>query len=879
MWNNILGKIIPLVFLSLSISLATSSETGNAFNEYMSPEAGINPMSGTVAFTKPLASISAGKISASFSVSYSGNVYQTVKNKNDLAPSGWVGLGFALGFAKIVSDNAGTMALWDDNYTLLTAEGMSHKVFYENNQWWIEGLPYWKLTRDTVNTQINGKNYTYIKGWILTDDQGNKYYYGDFEENVVFPKKRNANQYALSWPLSHGIVGKNYSKYNGQSDYLFPNAWNLSRQEDLDGNYIEYFYTQESEKLKIRDYTTVNGYTKECYLDSVSSSTGGAIKFNLLPKGEGLFWGEYVDSEGQVEVDASSAPDAFIDPIERKYLDNISIYGPSNIYTGSINFCYSPLKIVPEGTDGYGYVKRLLTRIVFVDATGAQSDREDYEYFDNVNATQGIESALLGTIKAIQGPTCGRVEYNYTSYSTTVDSDYHMASVPGLKKIKLGYKGNGTPYIVGLTKDKTVQVWEWKFGRWIYVNQIDGVKKGSDKSTFMIGNKDWFVFVYEDDGKRTYYPIMWNGENWVKVADNINDNGRRDVVSVGPDYIARVHLNDDRNNTVTLSIPWTKSGKTISFDVNGFKADWGENDNNKTQLLATNNFVAIFFVCPDKGNSGVIKVFAFNHDKTQLKEVFEQRDLDDDNQYAFGDGYIAGAIEDRGLWGHNAGVLTWVDNGFVGSFDSTLFWELDGVQSEPTIEAIGNRYFVVKHADNDEMSLFDYDGEYWKSPYKNENLVSGDDYDFFVEAQWTGHSGNDFFIAREPYVHEYQAKIYYPVFRRWRVKWKSTWVTYWSSTYHGALVERFERRNGIWGRTGKENLDGSTDKTHITIGDNWYHENTSKYAFVWNGVSWLKEVVPLSKKPESLGGGFFVVESDDNSYIYFKKDDSFTGRI
>lgn len=37
-----------------------SVETGDAFNKYMYPDGGINPLSGTVSFSVPLATLSAG---------------------------------------------------------------------------------------------------------------------------------------------------------------------------------------------------------------------------------------------------------------------------------------------------------------------------------------------------------------------------------------------------------------------------------------------------------------------------------------------------------------------------------------------------------------------------------------------------------------------------------------------------------------------------------------------------------------------------------------------------------------------------------------------------------------------------------------------------
>lgn len=120
-----LSKILQFLLVLCSVVFSQSVETGDAFNKYMSPDGGINPLSGTVGFRVPLATLSAGGVSTSFALNYSGNVSQNVKNRNDISPTGWVGLGWSMGFARIVSENNRSMSLLDDFYYLITAEGGS----------------------------------------------------------------------------------------------------------------------------------------------------------------------------------------------------------------------------------------------------------------------------------------------------------------------------------------------------------------------------------------------------------------------------------------------------------------------------------------------------------------------------------------------------------------------------------------------------------------------------------------------------------------------------------------------------------------------------------------------------------------------------------
>lgn len=121
-------RLLRILLACCAVLFAQSVESGNSFNRYMSADGGVDPLSGTARFEVPLATLTAGDVFASFSLNYSGNVSQTVKNRNDLSPSGWTGLGWSLGFAKIVSDNNRSMSLLDDFYFLITAEGLRYRL-------------------------------------------------------------------------------------------------------------------------------------------------------------------------------------------------------------------------------------------------------------------------------------------------------------------------------------------------------------------------------------------------------------------------------------------------------------------------------------------------------------------------------------------------------------------------------------------------------------------------------------------------------------------------------------------------------------------------------------------------------------------------------
>ncbi len=448
-------KKISLFLLMVSAFtsvFAQSAEEGNAFNKYMSPESGINPMSGTVAFSKNLASISAGNAQSAFVLNYSGNVFQTVKNRNDISSSGWVGLGWSMGFGKIVADNASSMTLLDDRYSLISASGVSYRIVKDEQnslgkKWWIENLPYWSIEPKLESLNVGGKEYEIIVGWTIKDDKGIKYEYGDMSycrSNTTGNdcSGNKATQYELSWPENYGHVGFTL----GGNDYLYPNAWNVSKQIDLQGNSLTYFYEQEykSYKYYLNPYyqKDTNKFTKECYLKSVESSLGSKIEFVVKSKGDAAegFDGEILEE----------------DSFDSKYLSQIVVKGNDDKTIGNIGLCYKAFNVKPTNDEAINkkYVKRLLTRIVWKDGLGNETDREEYFYNEK---SENVESEPVGALVAIQGSNCGRIEYKYAemSFSNKKEGTLH-SEVVDATHVSMGYLDNGVPYLVGAKKMTTL---------------------------------------------------------------------------------------------------------------------------------------------------------------------------------------------------------------------------------------------------------------------------------------------------------------------------------------------------------------------------------------------------------------------------------------
>ncbi len=882
MKNNLTSfcrRLIATVLFFSGILFAQSAEPGNAFNAYMAPESGVNPLSGTVAFSKPLASISAGALSVSFDLSYSGNVFKAAQNRNDLAPGGMVGLGWSLGHASIVSDPNGSMMLDDDSYYLQTATGLRYRIIKDGTRWWLEHLPYWKVKPYTKKAIWNNKEYEIVLGWLITDDSGLKHWYGDYEDDPKKPE-RNATEHILAYPEHHGVVGGSI----GGNAALYPHIWNISRQEDWDGNWLTYRYNQIFEGLKVRDWSSAEPYTKESYLAAVTSSLGSSIEFVFKDKGEGEFDGEFLDVYGNEELDDQN-PDAFMDRIERKFLSAVEIYGENRVFNGKVDLCYRSFSIRPNGKKVRGYVKRLLSSVIWSNENGIEVEKESYDYFTDAAQVSLNKNYPAGTLRSIEGPNCGRItfDYKYTPTNKENPDKFFSQSLP-IINAELGYLDDGTPYLVGLSPNKRgVEVYAWQFGEWRLMQTVTDIPYDAEGS-FQIGDKNWFVY-YETHKEMlpgysagiidilTAYVIVWNGKNWVK-QHSVRDEGSQDVLTMGPGYLVKSHLADDE---IQLTVPWTRWGKT--YESEKFGADMGSLDNTKMRVYPSRNHIALAYIGEDSWNNLKLKIFTFDHFNNALKATKESRDLDDDNVYAWGDGYLFGALEESDLSGVR--VRAWHFNGE--GWDGLLNRKLNGVQGVPTIQAAGNNYFAVRHNDNDDLSLFDWIGDDWRRRHENKNMVSDIDFDFINEAEWDAASGADFFVARKPRVDISRKRIcILPKFKRWGIgcaKWIT--VPVWISFEPNRLIQRFDKRDGVWSTTTpRQFLSG---KQTVIAGDNWYlneSDNSIVTPFLWNGFEWKQEeqsTVPSSRKVSSLGGRFFKIDNGSSTVIYYKTDDRFKG--
>ena len=862
-------SFILLLTLLGNVGFSQSIEQGNAFNKFMGAEDGVNPLSGSVAFKKTLATISSGMATYSVEMSYSGNVQEIVKNKNDIALTGWVGLGWSLGHAKIVADNAGTMWIDDDTYYLQTEAGISFKIVKGNNgKWWLEGLPYWIVSRKTKTVSYGTTEYSIVIGWELISDAGVKYVYGD-NGNL---SASHATEFTIANPYSLGIVGV---VENGTTSQ-YPSAWNLAKIEDYNGNYLIFSYEQYMEKVRknitfdSKLYVTKSAYTKECYLKSIESSKGEKIVFNTERKN---YYREFIDNKGEFEDNSGEfiddngvfvqpetvIPDPYIDPMERRFLSQIVIYGNNGEPLKYIDLCYEPLDVMIKGAVNQDYVKRLLVSIAETSKGGNEIQKETFTYIRE-ELDKNNNPLPLGAMESIMGPNCGVVKYEYkemTLLDLDVATRLHKDHVP-LTDFVAGKLDDGTEYIVGEGSVYIRTPSGWKI-------QQDNIK--GDPYSYPIVGENWFITKKNIDIQRTkftYYLYVWNGREWKDEGEYTDDNDKN-FVEIGPNYLLVAHAADGK---LTWQIPWSKWGETYSGEYTHVDTD--PSDRDEIKLLAGRNHFAFYYKKSwDFFANGVLKIRSFEGNKKFTKETFGDDNLDYVEIGLLDDNTIIGVNED----GDEAFAYHGVENE-----DKVFTWkyirlaELNGWHGRESFQVVGDDYFAVKHNDNDNMSLFWHNGKGWTCKC-NRDMVHHQNFDPATEAEWDAIPGHDFFVARQPRIKEHWYGNEIKPFREY---------------------QRYERDDdGEW-RTNDRVSSG--DEKIIFAGSDWYFIKNNQIGYIRNGFDWNFEdyaegysrflLQDNQRNSEVRGystkGGDFLVEKlvkGKGANIYYKKNDSFKGAV
>ncbi len=879
-------------------------------------------MSGTVALQKDIGSISVGQVKADFSIKYSGNVFEEAKKSNDEVKSGLVGLGWSFGRAKIVCDCKNNAFLDDDDYYLVTADGNRYKIFEETawrkhfnvnyvanapQKWWVEGNPYWNvepIIEKKFRLDLSGSEWDFIKGWKITDAEGIVHTYGDVDEtNSLTGPDAHATEYDLiwlqyyddsGWKPAYGLME---TTYGGTPSY-YPVAWNLSKEEALDGSFLKYDYEQISEKLfgyfkwnGNQTWNSIIGYTRETYLTGVTASNNAQIEFVYENKGEDNFFGEIDDEEGENETLSDDGLDMYREKFSRKFLSRVETYKPGKKdpkmetedekkarFLGKVTFCYTPLQ---QGTP---YIKRLLSTIHFFNQAGEEVDYEEYSYYMNPEMAKPSYSKEysypLGALYAIKGKECGWVQYSYRYESM---GNGHVEELPLDHVYGQGHLEDGTKYIVGRKDEyKNTQVGQYSIpqkesrlmiytrilGRWVgsEVEMLDENGKpisDIDIDEVQFGDAGWFMAVKQ---KKNATIFQWNGKEWQKMIsqDLTNKTGifttnKVEFAVAGPDYALVYQIHDDEYLKITFF--WTKWNKL----PNEIKLD----DTNDSMDGAGYKIVPLknHFLVQYPGTGCAVNClgyYVYTFKDGNFEQTYHKSARDSDNNIYLNGSFLYD-VGEADHWYDNSRVMIYAWNGHDWKHMSPSYEFSNG--DKANIEAFGKDYFAVRYNDRRHLRIFAFENNIWNGEAYHEKFFN---WQMSSGFEWTGYGSTDFVVTTSSY----------------RKHW------YNSVQKNKRLKVFYSKNDAGWNKEDYGRLDGfEGDAKQPIVGTDWFVEkNASRRAWIWRNNQWETEELsvdgylsksefPNSDEIRSLGGNLIVASKEGGlvtpgktRFIYKVKD-------
>lgn len=410
----IANKVVALILCIVTIVFAdggASTEDVNPFNEFMQPSGGVNLFSGDASFPLPIYSL-AGRngMNVDIKFQYSSNIYAKVRARNDIAPTGIIGLGWAFGVGKVVSDHNNTGKYDDDTYFWESPEGLQKKLFLKaDNSFYIEDMPYWKVERKISNGLVIG--------WEFTDKMGKKYYYGNPDGTY---SSNNATRYTVYCKTTN-YVGPNLSTCAEQYPYI----WDLACVSDLYNNKIQYTYEQKTEKF---DPAMDLYYTRASYISKIQNPQGDKIEFTYKEKEDRHEFYAYHSKYQKAS--------RYLDTYEKEYLSDMVVTVQNNAHR-KFTFGYKTISLIGDKKNAINpdlkdcYTKRLLTSMreytnnfgnfTLLNTTG-------FSYNDDPKEIEKDENYNFGALKEILLPRCGKISYVYKKQNLTLSSKGKFSS-------------------------------------------------------------------------------------------------------------------------------------------------------------------------------------------------------------------------------------------------------------------------------------------------------------------------------------------------------------------------------------------------------------------------------------------------------------------
>jgi YD repeat-containing protein len=358
--------------LSVSEALTTSGKDFSGESQY----------TGDVSFSVPLTKVGAVPVQ----LQYNSNVSKQLTADSNLAPTGWIGLGWSLNVGSIVGEISNTPDVDDDKYFYVDADGCSEIMQPDSGVFELQNCKAWKIT-------CNRTSAGYVKGWTIVREDGTIMRFGNYDrDSADFVLSRYEPTYATRCYLGFGDWVSNPAPSRYSSAKYVPFQWDLSDVQDPAGKHTTIVYQQVQKRLRLGNDSTSKAYTRESHVLSIQDNSGGEAAFVLGDMNSCEYYSDY--------------PTYTQNHYECKYLQEVLI--KSNGQTFQRIVFGDTLRDVLN----IGLKKRYVMSLQVHDASSGTLPPTGFEYVGHDgNGTATNPGALLG----ITHSTGGQVKYTYTA--------------------------------------------------------------------------------------------------------------------------------------------------------------------------------------------------------------------------------------------------------------------------------------------------------------------------------------------------------------------------------------------------------------------------------------------------------------------------------
>jgi len=716
----------------------------------------INQVTGKLAFSIPLASVTSGTVSYALNLGYDGSSsFKMAKEQNKYNPTSVVGVGWSLPISKIVVDNKQTTTRDDDTFYIIDGATNSKLICVDKlptlYTFQLEKYANWKITYSTT-----------FDSWTIIKDDGKTYSFGQGSSG-------NSREYMSVWG---NWIGDSNQNPNGQSTIV----WNLSEIGDQWNNFIKFNYELVEGRQNLSQ--VMYKHTEASYLKEIISSKGAKIKLYYGEKG----FDEYYEPHREKDE-----PDAYQERYEKKYLENVEIFNNNNEIVTSYN-----LGTTLNDSNSLNNKKRYLINITQSIHNNGQISTMPSQIFE-----YHTSGTFMGGLKKINYPSGGSVTYNY-NYKLLFNNGADKFKTPFLSVA--GYvfhsvlvKDNYILYVRRSSTPITGDKYRYKFFRFWW----NGEQWESNEYTFphlMNTNMDGFASVLKED----FYGFMFDtGQH----ADLYMFHKNKDGQSWKFDQSSSMYIGDGPptlmagNNFIALGRHHTGRIDGFVWNGSGWSAGLPLNQGvGQYYYAATNNFILSLNEDggPDMLTGGNYNDNYYIHyldaeNKWQRKSwsAFAQPRINgiENPSHFYPGNSISGFVADDNpelflRWDSNYNLIA-IDNDVLGSYNDLNY-----------IVPVNSSMFTIIY--------------YWdKGPLKSArfNGVNWSVTDFPMYNKQRANFGLDFITYKNDDSNQIMLKEYSPNTHSWGNKNLNYFPWYTSPQVHGINSEFFFARNKILKKT------------------------------------------------------------------------------